>query len=108
MYDDRDLVFCSEFGKPIEPRNMMRKFYSVLKKAGLERKNFHSIRHTFATRALEAGIHPKIVQESLGHEDMDTALKLYSKVFPDIKKAAAEKLNELYYCGQEDKNHKAE
>ena len=108
MYEDRDLVFCTEFGKPIEPRNMMRKFYKIMEKAGLERKNFHSIRHTFATRALEKDIHPKIVQEILGHADIGTTLNKYSHVLPDIKKAASEKLNVLFDSSQENKNHKAE
>lgn len=96
LYEDKNLVFCTELGKPIEPRNMMRKFYSFIHKAAIPKANFHSMRHTFATRALEAGIHPKVVQEMLGHANIAITLNTYSHALPETKKAAAEQLNYLF------------
>lgn len=95
-YFDNNLVFCTQLGAPIEPRNMARKFYSLLESAGVSKISFHALRHTFATRALEAGIHPKVVSEMLGHANISITLDLYSHVLPDLKKEAATKLNHLF------------
>lgn len=74
----------------------MRSFYRLSKKAGIKDANFHCLRHTFATRALEAGINPKVVQEILGHSTISMTLDTYSHVMPDTKKEAAAKLNSLF------------
>jgi integrase len=50
--------------------------------------NFHAIRHTFATRLLEAGVHPKVVAELLGHSDVSVVLNTYSHVLPELKEQA--------------------
>lgn len=96
QYEDNDLVFCTELGKPIEPRNFTRIFYRIAKKAGLEGVNFHALRHTYATRLLELNEHPKVVQELLGHSSISITLDTYSHVIPEIKKSAANKLNKLF------------
>lgn len=95
-YMDNNLVFCTEFGKPLEPRNFTRLFYSITKKSNLEGVNFHALRHTYATRLLEANEHPKVVQELLGHSSITMTLDIYSHVMPDVKKAAAHKIDFLF------------
>jgi len=95
LYEDNNLVFATELGTPIEPRNFLRTFYRINKKANLD-INFHALRHTYATSLLESNEHPKVVQELLGHKDISTTLNIYSHVMPDIKKAAAMKLNNLF------------
>ncbi|WPX08230.1 tyrosine-type recombinase/integrase [Anaerocellum danielii] len=95
LYEDNNLVFATELGTPIEPRNFLRTFYRIIKRANLD-VNFHALRHTYATRLLEANEHPKVVQELLGHKDISTTLNIYSHVMPEIKKAAAMKLNNLF------------
>jgi len=95
LYEDNNLVFATELGTPIEPRNFLRTFYRIIEKANLD-INFHALRHTYATRLLEANEHPKVVQELLGHKDISTTLNIYSHVMPEIKKAAAMKLNNLF------------
>lgn len=95
-YQDNGLVFATEFGKPIEPRNFTRKFHQLIKKAGITRTNLHALRHTYATRLLEANEHPKVVQELLGHSQIGVTLDTYSHVMPEIKQAAAAKLNDLF------------
>jgi integrase len=96
LYEDNDLVFCTEIGKVLEPRNFLDTFYSLIKKAEISHINFHALRHTYATRLLEANEHPKVVQEILGHSDIRMTLNTYSHVMPDIKMAAAQKLNHLF------------
>jgi len=61
-YQDSDLVFCTENGLPIDPRNFTRHFDVMLKRAGIPHIRFHDTRHTFATLMLELGEHPKVVQ----------------------------------------------
>ncbi len=53
----------------------------------------HSMRHSYATRLFELNEHPKTVQELLGHSQISMTLDTYSHVMPDIKQAAAKKLD---------------
>lgn len=92
-YEDNTWVFATELGKLLEPRNFTRTFYSIIKKAGIAHINFHSLRHGYATKLLESDVHPKVAQELLGHSSIQLTLDTYSHVLPDIKQAAAEKLN---------------
>lgn len=96
LYEDNELAFCTELGMPIDPRNLRKIFYRVSKKAGVSGVTFHALRHSYATRLLEANEHPKVVQEILGHSDITMTLNTYSHVMPEIKKAAAEKINFLF------------
>ncbi|MBF7084192.1 site-specific integrase [Desulfallas sp. Bu1-1] len=90
---ETDLVFTAEKGGPIDPRNLARKFETLLKKAGLPKVRFHDLRHGFATMLLKANEHPKTVQELLGHSTITTTLDIYSHVDEDIKKRAVEKIS---------------
>jgi len=63
LWQDLDLVFCSEIGTPLNESNVRnRSFYPLLEKAGLPRIRFHDLRHTCATLLLAQGVHPKFVQ----------------------------------------------
>lgn len=96
LYTDNDLVFCNEIGAPIETSSLIKRFHKLTKKAGLEGVNVHALRHTYATRLLEANEHPKTVQELLGHADISLTLNTYSHVMPELKSAAAQKLDFLF------------
>jgi integrase len=95
-YQDNDLIFASELGTPIEPRNLNRKFYKLIAQAGIENINLHGLRHSFATRLLEEKEHPKVVQELLGHKSIQITLDTYSHVSNDLKKDAIEKINKYF------------
>ncbi len=95
-YNKESLVFCSEIGTPLEPRSFIRKLHNIVKKANINHANVHSMRHTFASRLLEVNEHPKVVQEMLGHANISMTLDIYSHVMPEVKKAAAMKLNSLF------------
>lgn len=98
-YRKDQFVFCTQEGTPIIPRNFNRKFYQLREKAGLEKINLHALRHTFATRLLEAGENLKVVQELLGHTQITTTADTYSHVSQDLKRQAAEKMNDILQTG---------
>ena len=60
-----------------EPRLLQIKFEKMIAAAGLEKTNFHALRHTFATRCVEAGVDVKTLSEILGHADVKTTLNRY-------------------------------
>lgn len=94
-WHDQELLFPSTRGTPTEPRNLLREFKRLLKVAGLPVLRFHDLRHTAATLMLQQGIHPKIVQERLGHSDITLTLNTYSHVVPSMQKEAADKISAL-------------
>ena len=66
-YTDRDLVFARENGEPIPPDWFGKRFKRLQERSGVTPIRFHDLRHTHATFALQAGIHPRVVSERLGH-----------------------------------------
>jgi integrase len=89
-------VFCNSVGNPIHRNNLVRRsFKPILKRAGLPNIRFHDLRHTAATLLLAEGVHPKIVQERLGHAQISITLDTYSHVLPTMQKEAAGKLDRL-------------
>ncbi len=56
----------------------------------MPRIRLHDVRHTWATLALRAGVHPKVVQERLGHAKISITMDTYSHVMPDMRESAAE------------------
>lgn len=94
-WQENDLIFPSTLGTPLDPRNLFRDFKAILKQANLPDIRFHDLRHTAATLMLQQDVHPKVVQERLGHSDIALTLNTYSHVLPDIQEEAAEKLDQL-------------
>jgi integrase len=85
LYRDEGLIFASEVGTLINPTNLrQRSFASLLKRAGLPKIRFHDLRHTCATLLLSRNVHPKFVQELLGHANIAITLDTYSHVIPGM------------------------
>lgn len=84
-YEDEDLVFCREDGTPLHPDAFSDAFWRHAKVAGLPRVRFHDLRHTHATLALAAGVHPKVVSERLGHASITITLDTYSHAIPAMQ-----------------------
>jgi len=85
-----DLVFRDEIGRPTHPDWFSREFARVAVASGAPPIRLHDLRHTFATLALKAGVHPKVVSERLGHATVGITLDLYSHVTPAIARDAAD------------------
>jgi len=85
-----DLVFTTEVGTPYEGRNLTRTLHRILREQGIERLGVHALRHTFATRALEAGMDVRTLSEILGHANITLTLQLYAHSTSETKRKAME------------------
>lgn len=93
--DFGDLVFCSRYGSPMSSSWLNVVFKRELAKAGLPRVRIHDLRHTAATLLLTRGVHPKVVQDMLGHSTVTLTLDTYSHVTPTLHKEAADHMDAL-------------
>jgi integrase len=89
------MIFTSTDGTVLDQRNVHREFKLLLGKAGLPDIRFHDLRHAAATLMLQQGIHPKVVQERLGHSEIGITLNIYSHVLPSMQEDAAERMDSL-------------
>ncbi|MBK0075562.1 site-specific integrase [Bacillus sp. S56] len=104
VYNNWDLVVCTELGTPTNKSNIRRSFNSIIKKAKIPKIRFHDMRHTHATLLLLQGVNPKIVSERLGHADVRITLDTYSHLLPSMQKDTAIKFGEMLF-GEDDKYH---
>ena len=95
-WQENDLVFHSIKGTHLDPTNVHHRFEKALQAAGLPRVRVHDLRHTAATLALEQGVHPKIVQEMLGHQTYVITMDLYSHHMPSLHREAIQAMNEVF------------
>ncbi len=93
QWQERDLVFCTSLGTPLNPNKVVDRFKTLLKRAGLPEIRFHDLRHSAATILLSMEIHPKVVQELLGHNQISMTMDIYSHVLPTMQRDAVSKLN---------------
>lgn len=85
----------SEKGKPVSVRSFQRSFELLLKRHRIEHRGFHSLRHTFATRALESGMDVKTLSEILGHKNPSITLSRYAHSLMEHKSAMMNRLGKL-------------
>jgi integrase len=83
-------VFTRENGAPWHPDRVRKLFEEAMATVDVPRIRMHDLRHTWATLALRAGVHPKVVQERLGHANIAITMDTYSHVLPDMQESAAE------------------
>lgn len=81
---NQGLMFTTSNGTPYSPRNFFRDFKEQLEAAGLPNIRFHDLRHTTATLLLSQNVHPKVVQEILGHSQISLTMDVYSHVIPSV------------------------
>lgn len=96
VYQDNNLVFCTDIGKPLEPKNFVEHFKAISRKARVKEIRFHDLRHTFATFSLENGVNPKTLAEMLGHASIYFSLDDYCHVTPRMREEAATILSESF------------
>jgi integrase len=95
------LVFTAENGTALDPESVSRYFRQAVKKSLLSQIRLHDLRHTHATLALQAGIHPKVVSERLGHATISITLDTYSHAIPALQEEAAALIAALVFAEEE-------
>lgn len=94
-WQEHDLVHPNSLGKPREPRSVEHRFVNALAELGLPRVRFHDLRHSAATLLLKGGIHPKVVQEILGHSHISVTMNLYTHYLPVLHEEAMTRLDTI-------------
>ena len=97
---DSGLVFTTENGEAVDPESVSRYFRQAVKKAMLPTIRLHDLRHTHATLALQAGVHPKVVSERLGHATVSITLDTYSHAIPAMQEEAAALIAGLVFAAE--------
>ena len=83
------LVFTAENGAALDPESVSRYWRQAIKRAMLPPIRLDDLRHTHATLALQAGVHPKVVSERLDHATVSITLDTYSHAIPAMQEEAA-------------------
>ena len=93
-WDDGKYVFTGMEGQPLPGTSWTKFHHRLIALTGVTPITLHEMRHSNATVELEAGTHPKIVSDRLGHSRIETTLNLYSHVSPDLHRSATDALAE--------------
>ena len=94
-------LFCNENGEPLSRERLQGEIDRVIKRIKAAGQEFdritpHVFRHTFATRAIEAGMQPQVLKTILGHSSLAMTMDLYSHVLPDTKAEEMEKIANVF------------
>jgi integrase len=83
-------------GIPMSVESVSRRFGQLVEQIGLGQVRAHDLRHGYATRLLEAGVHPKVVSEAMGHVSVGITLDIYSHVLPSMSRTAADAIEAVF------------
>jgi integrase len=93
QWTDSGLVFTTEFGTPVEPRNILRTIEIAAEKAGVEDVGVHTLRHSAAVAWLESGVHIKAVADLLGHSSISITGDIHGHTSDATTRAAVDGLS---------------
>jgi integrase len=105
--DEATHVCLRAGGTPWPPSGLTTTFGSLLGASGLPRVRFHDLRHSHATHLLAANVHPKVVQERLGHASIAMTLDLYSHTVKGMQEEAAASVDTIMRAAMKKKGSKA-
>jgi integrase len=94
-WTETGLVFTTPNGKPIDATRVSKDFHRHLDRAGLSQRRFHDLRHSCATLLLVQGVSPRVVMEVLGHSQISLTMNTYTHVLPELRRQAADRMDEL-------------
>ena len=90
----QEFVFINRNGMPTKNSTYDSHLQKIAESIGIEKFSMHALRHTFATRCIEAGMRPKTLQQLLGHSNINITMNLYVHVTDDEKKKEIKKLED--------------
>lgn len=93
-YKNSNLVCCQEDGSPLSLVGLSHKFTRTVRSLGIE-ATFHDTRHTYASMLLKAGINIKVIQECLGHSNIQQTMNTYAHLYAGAKEEVATKVDEM-------------
>lgn len=101
IFDLNRYLFCNENGGPLSRERVQGEIDRIIKKINKDGYEFaritsHVFRHTFATRAIEAGMQPQVLKTILGHSSLAMTMDLYSHVMEDVKADEMEKIEKAF------------
>lgn len=96
------LVFTTRTMNYLNPRNVERSFVRIATNAEIKDCNFHSLRHTYATRLFQIGVPVNVVSKLLGHAKTSITLDIYISVMPSQKNDAVKALDLLHSKQEEE------
>ncbi len=92
-----DYVFANKIGLPRNPENMIkRKFFPVVRKAGIDKIRFHDLRHTYASILIAKNVPIKYIQAQMGHSAIDVTLNTYGHLLPEVHQKGIEALESIF------------
>ena len=94
-WPENGLVFTTRIGTPLEPRNVVRKYKALLKKAELPLYRFHDLRHACASFLIAQGVPARTVMEILGHSQISLTMNTYAHVMPAMKQDAVDLMDAI-------------
>jgi integrase len=96
QWQESGLVFTTELGTPVDPRNFLRVVQSAAARAGLDEVDVHTLRHSTATAWMASGVPIKVVADLLGHSSISITGDLYQHASDDTARAAVEGLSSTF------------
>ncbi|MFL5629584.1 MAG: tyrosine recombinase XerC [Ktedonobacteraceae bacterium] len=103
-WQEHDYVFCTSIGTHLNPNEVVDELKKLLRQAELPNIRFHDLRHSAASLLLQLSVHPKVVQELLGHTQISMTMDVYSHVLPGMHQEAINRLHKALHKPQEDSN----
>lgn len=108
-WKESGMVFTTKVGSMLDPRNMLRQFYSIMntpdpndpepdpkkKKRLLPHLRFHDLRHSAATLLLAQGVHPRFIMELLGHSTISLTMNTYGHVLESMRRETANQMDAI-------------
>ena len=88
-------VFTNSKLSYLDARTLLRSYKRMLNRSGIRERDFHSLRHTYATQLIRRGVSIEVIAELLGHSSTEIT-KIYAHILEDDKQKAVEKLNDIF------------
>lgn len=104
VHSEDDYVFASRVNTALCDATFYKNYHKLLKKAEVENANFHTLRHTFATRCLESNINLLSISKTLGHSSIKVTGEIYIHMTASHQKECLDKLAVNYYTSQQPSN----